>query len=84
MFSPQQCISKFLKDPEDADMLYELLAWVRSAKGIMDQAEVDEFMSGLYARTSDGGKHRKGHDRKLSLKFKRHATVGETKSQMIS
>lgn len=81
MFSPQKCLSQVIPDnPEDVDRFYDLLNWIRSAKGIMELSEVDELMASIYGKTTDGLKHRHDYDKRNS-RVRHRVTVEESESK---
>lgn len=83
MSSPQENLSHILRNyPEVVDALYDLLLWANSPKSIIEQLEVDELMSGLYGKTSDGQKHRKDHDRRLLRVRGRRNAVQDANSKL--
>lgn len=83
MSSPQKNVSNILRNyPEGADALYDIILWANSSRGIVEQLEVDEVMSELYGKTSDGNKHRKDHDEKF-LRVKRRNTVEDAVTDLL-
>lgn len=83
MSSPQKNVSNILRNyPGGADALYDIILWANTSRGILEQLEVDEVMSELYGKTSDGSKHRKDHDEKV-LRVKRRSTVIDEDSELL-
>lgn len=82
MSSPQDNLSRLLRNCSDVDTLYELLVWVHSAKGIVEDLEVDDLLGSLYGKTSDGSKHRSEHEKRLTSPRSRplRVSVEENKS----
>lgn len=83
MLSPQENLSRLLRNyPEAADAIYDLLLWASSSKSIIEQLEVEELMSELYGKTSDGQKHRKDHNQRLLRVRGRTSAVDDSSSRL--
>lgn len=69
MIDPRQCASQILDtDPELADPLYDLIIWIREAKGALSQAQMDQLEADIYSRTHDAETRRTQY-RKMRLKI---------------
>lgn len=65
MIEPQKCLSRIRSNDDDyMDALYDLLIYVRAAKGIRANAELDEFMLSVFAHTSTSRQHQHQYDKR--------------------